>query len=77
MPTLADFREMLAFKRLADGRGVFVYPLVFGRARLMIGDVDSGSAEKSWDYASGDDAVRACMAWDGTGEPTGYERSNR
>lgn len=31
-----DVEEPL--KRLPDGRGAWVYPLTFGRARLVVGD---------------------------------------
>lgn len=38
----------LADRLMPDGRELVVYPLTFGRARLVIGTPDSGVYDDSW-----------------------------
>src|SRR5690242_19813603 len=65
--------DYLLRRRLPDGRLIAVLPLLFGAARMGIGD-DTGFADY-WDY---DDPLWACLAalaWDpDTGrEPIGWD----
>ena len=35
-------------KRLPDGRGAWIYPLTFGRARILVGPLDSEAGDNAW-----------------------------
>jgi len=39
---------ILAQRVLPDGRGLWVYPLTFGRARLGVGPLGSGVMDDVW-----------------------------
>lgn len=38
----------IAFRRLNDGRELYVYPLLFNRARLGVGQPDVGAMDDVW-----------------------------
>jgi hypothetical protein len=61
----------IAYRDLGDGRELVVYPQVFN-IRLTIGpNTGPGTFEDAWDYATDAEAVGACRAWDGRGDPPG------
>ncbi len=66
----------LGRRPLPDGRVLIVLPLFFGKARLGIttADFEDGGFNDVWDFPSVDAAVAAMTAWDGEGEPAGWDR---
>lgn len=65
----------LATRLLEDGRELTVYPMTFGKARLCIGDPDSGMYDDGWCYEDPRVAVTACESWDGEDDPpVGWHR---
>lgn len=65
-------------KRLEDGRTLDLYPLLFGRTRLLVTlpeDDEAGLfADDAWEFPSYEVGKAALDAWDGTGEPEGWDR---
>lgn len=61
-------------RHLGDGREVTVYPEITGTARLCVGDRGEPDFDDEWQYSHRSDAIRAALAWDGTGEPAGWYR---
>ena len=61
-------------RKLADGRVIVVYRLLFGCARLCIGPDDGLTIDDEWHYESGDEAIFASAVWDGEGEPSQWHR---
>lgn len=59
---------------LSNGLEAVVYPEITGTARLGVGVRYAPDLDDEWQYASQQEAVRAALAWDGTGEPTGWYR---
>ena len=59
-------------RQLPDGRFMTVYPLTFGRGRVIIGD--KASVDDVWGFPSLGAAVAAFLTWDGKGEPEGWDR---
>lgn len=53
-------------RRLYRGREAVVYPLLFNRARVLIGEPRSDAGEIVYDFASVYHAVLALVRWDGT-----------
>lgn len=69
-----DIPDVLLTCPLPDGRAIVVMPLLFGRARLGIGPAGSGWFSDVWDYGDPGTAIVRALAWDGQGEPGGWER---
>ena len=40
--------ELPPDKRLPDGRGGWVYPLTYGRARIVVGRIGSAVVDDGW-----------------------------
>lgn len=52
-----------------------VYAMIFGKARLCIGMVDSSTYDDAWCYANPRAAIKAAITWDGEGDPpVGWHR---
>ncbi len=64
----------LAQRLLPDGRELTLYPLVFGRTNMLVGDPRYGWANDAWEFPSLADGVVAILTWDGAGEPPGWDR---
>lgn len=70
MPTPSDFAEMLFWKDLGAGRGIFVYPAVFGAAEVSIGGTGAGDVKDGWWlYDTHAQGIAAANAWNGHGVP--------
>lgn len=62
---------------LDDGRGLDVYPLLWGRARMLVtlaDEIETDFADDAWEFDSIVRALDAQASWDGTGEPAGWDR---
>ena len=69
------YGHIVAAKSLLDHREVHVYPLLFGRARLCVGQGPQPSGYSDvWDYPSKETAVAALQRWDGEVDPGGWQR---
>lgn len=70
-----DLGEWLAAKSVSDTKHLWVYPLLFGAARLCIGDrIHNGVLDDEWRYETVQEAIAAMNQWDGVGEPEGWLR---
>lgn len=63
-------RDGALFHRLLDdGREVVVYPMTFGKGRLVVGVPEFDSYDDGWCYPRASTAIRAAQTWDGQGDP--------
>ena len=68
----------VAFRKLADGRGVWIYPMLY-TFKLCIGRLGTPCFDDGWCYADLDSAVAAFALWDPElePEPSGWVRHPR
>lgn len=66
---MGQYAGTLAERELPDGRVIVVYPLIMGTARVCIGPAGADFYDDAWCYATPVEAIAACEAWDGEGDP--------
>jgi hypothetical protein len=73
-PVVADGarpRPGALFQQIHDGTEVIVYPMTFGKARVVVCDAGSDYVDRGWCFADPVAAVVAVDGWDGEGDPPG------
>lgn len=64
----------LAHRVLSDGRELSVVPMIY-TFRLCIGtEGDETGYDDAYCFHDVQGAIKACMEWDGTGDPEGWHR---
>ena len=63
---------------LPDGRTLFLLAMLFGNLRLCVSlEGDRLFFDQTFCYHDHDDAWRAVLGWDGTGDPAGWVRHHQ
>ena len=58
-------------EKISGGVEIVVYPMTYGKARLVRGLDGSDLLDGGWCYADPREAVVAALCWDGEGDPPG------